>query len=33
MDSPQPGQIIRPDGSNAKAPVLAQANTLALSVN
>jgi cell division protein FtsL len=33
MDSPQPGQIIRPDGSNAKAPVLAQANTPALSVN
>jgi cell division protein FtsL len=27
MDSPQPGQVVRPDGSGADAPVLAQAST------
>ncbi|HWW23069.1 MAG TPA: cell division protein FtsL [Edaphobacter sp.] len=26
LDAPQPGQVIRPDGSDANAPVLAQAN-------
>jgi cell division protein FtsL len=26
LDAPQPGQVIRPDGSDVNAPVLAQAN-------
>lgn len=33
MDAPQPGQIIRPDGSTVKGAVLAQAATPALPVN
>jgi cell division protein FtsL len=31
LDAPQPGQVVRPDGSDAMAPVLAQASTPALS--
>jgi len=27
LDAPEPGQVIRPDGSDANAPVLAQATT------
>ncbi|NYF81199.1 cell division protein FtsL [Granulicella arctica] len=30
LDEPQPGQVVRPDGSDANAPVLAQASTPAL---
>ena len=26
LDTPQPGQVVRPDGSDANAPVLAQAH-------
>ena len=33
MDAPQPGQVIRPDGSAMKSAVLAQAATPALPVN
>ena len=33
MDAPQPGQVIRPDGSAVKGPVLAQAAAPALPVN
>jgi cell division protein FtsL len=33
MDAPQPGQVIRPDGSTVKGAVLAQAATPALPVN
>ena len=33
MDAPQPGQVIRPDGSATKGPVLAQAAAPALPVN
>jgi cell division protein FtsL len=33
MDAPQPGQVIRPDGSAVKGAVLAQAATPALPVN
>ena len=33
LDVPQPGQVVRPDGSTANAPVIAQATTPALSVN
>ncbi len=30
LDSPQPGQVVRPDGSDANAPVMAQASTPAM---
>ena len=30
LDAPQPGQVIRPDGSDANAPVLAQASAPAM---
>jgi cell division protein FtsL len=30
LDAPQPGQVIRPDGSDVNAPVLAQANAPAM---
>jgi cell division protein FtsL len=30
LDAPQPGQVVRPDGSATNAPVLAQASTPAL---
>jgi len=33
LDAPQPGQVVRPDGSGANAPVLAQASTPSLPVN
>ena len=33
LDAPQPGQVVRPDGSGANVPVLAQASTPSLSVN
>jgi cell division protein FtsL len=33
LDAPQPGQVVRPDGSGANAPVLAQASTPTLPVN
>ncbi len=33
LDVPQPGQVVRPDGSNGAAPVLAQANAPAMNVN
>jgi len=33
LDAPSPGQVVRPDGSNVSAPVLAQAHIPALSVN
>ena len=33
LDEPAPGQVVRPDGSNAEAPVLAQAHIPALTVN
>ena len=33
LDEPAPGQVVRPDGLNAGAPVLAQAQVPALTVN
>ena len=33
LDEPEPGQVVRPDGSNTGAPVLAQAQMPALTVN
>ena len=33
LEKPQPGQVVRPDGSGGMAPVLAQAATPALPVN
>src|ERR1700678_3045888 len=33
LDAPQPGQVVRPDGSGGNAPVLAQASTPSLPVN
>ena len=33
LDAPQPGQVVRPDGSGSNAPVLAQASTPAIPVN
>jgi cell division protein FtsL len=33
LDTPQPGQMVRPDGSGSNVPVLAQANTPALPIN
>jgi cell division protein FtsL len=33
LDAPSPGQVVRPDGSNVSAPVLAQAHIPALNVN
>ncbi len=33
LDAPQPGQVVRPDGSGASVPTMAQASTPALSVN
>ena len=33
LDAPQPGQVVRPDGSTANVPVVAQASTPALPVN
>jgi cell division protein FtsL len=33
LDAPQPGQVVRPDGLTANAPVVAQASTPALPVN
>jgi cell division protein FtsL len=33
LDEPAPGQVVRPDGLNAGAPVLAQAQMPALTVN
>jgi len=32
LDAPQPGQVVRPDGSDANAPVLAQASAPGLQV-
>jgi cell division protein FtsL len=33
LDAPQPGQVVRPDGSGANVPVLAQASTPSLKLN
>jgi cell division protein FtsL len=33
LDVPQPGQVVRPDGSGSNAPVLAQASAPSLPVN
>jgi cell division protein FtsL len=33
LDAPQPGQVVRPDGSGTNVPVLAQASTPTLPVN
>jgi cell division protein FtsL len=33
LDSPQPGQVVRPDGLNSNAPVLAQSSAPTLPVN
>lgn len=33
LDAPQPGQVVRPDGSGSNAPVLAQASAPSLAVN
>jgi cell division protein FtsL len=33
LDAPQPGQVVRPDGSGSNVPVLAQASTPSLPVN
>jgi len=33
LDAPQPGQVVRPDGSGSNAPVVAQASTPSLPVN
>ncbi len=33
LNTPEPGQVVRPDGSTANVPVLAQASTPSLSVN
>jgi cell division protein FtsL len=33
LDAPQPGQVVRPDGGDSTAPVMAQARTTSLSVN
>src|ERR1019366_4026046 len=33
LDAPRPGQMVRPDGSGANAPVLAQTSTPSLPVN
>jgi cell division protein FtsL len=33
LDAPQPGQVIRPDGSGSNVPVLAQASAPSLPVN
>jgi len=32
LDTPQPGQVVRPDGGDPSAPVLAQTNTPAMTV-
>jgi cell division protein FtsL len=32
LDAPQPGQVVRPDGSDANAPVMAQVGTAGLQV-
>src|SRR5277367_3583021 len=32
LGSPQPGQVVRPDGGDPNAPVLAQANTAAMQI-
>jgi hypothetical protein len=33
LNTPQPGQVVLPDGSGANVPVLAQASTPSLPVN
>jgi cell division protein FtsL len=33
LDAPQPGQVVRPDGSGSNAPVVAQVSTPALPAN
>jgi len=33
LDAPQPGQVVRPDGTGANTPVLAQTSTPSLPVN
>jgi cell division protein FtsL len=33
LDAPQPGQVVRPDGSGSNVPVLAQASAPAIPVN
>ena len=33
LDAPQPGQVVRPDGSGSNVPVVAQATTPSLPVN